>query len=52
MKTQVLNKINWWNSITPNERQTLTNNFYCKFKQVFWKDVPLEHISIMFSKFN
>lgn len=51
MTTQILNKITWWGSMTPTEKQNLTNSFYCKFRQVFWKDVSLEHISIMFYRY-
>lgn len=51
MTTQILNKITWWDSMTPTEKQNLTNSFYCKFRQVFWKDVSLEHISIMFYRY-
>jgi len=52
MATQILNKITWWCSLTPTEKQNLTNSFYCKFKQVFWKDVSLDDIGIMFFRFN
>lgn len=52
MTTQTLNKVTWWDSMTPTEKQNLTNTFYCKFKQVFWRDVSLEHIGIMFFRFN
>ena len=52
MTTQTLNKVTWWDSMTPTEKQNLTNEFYCKFRQVFWKDVSLEHIGVMFFRFN
>jgi hypothetical protein len=52
MNTQTLNKSTWWDSLTPTEKQNLTNNFYCKFRQVFWKEVSLNDIGIMFFRFN
>ena len=52
MTANILNKITWWDSMIPAEKQNLTNNFYCKFRQVFWKDVPSKDIGIMFSRFN
>ena len=33
-------------------RLTSNTQLNCKFKQVFWGDVPLEHIGIMFFRFN
>lgn len=52
MTANILNKITWWDSMIPAEKQNLTNNFYCKFRQVFWKDVPSKDIGIMFFRFN
>ncbi len=52
MKKDILNKFNWWDSLTPTEKQNQTNKFYCKFRQVFWKEVSLDDIGIMFFRFN
>ena len=52
MATQTLNKVTWWDSMKPSEKQKLTNDFYCKFRQVFWGDVSMEHIGVMFFRFN
>jgi hypothetical protein len=48
MQKQILNKFNWWDSLTPSEKQNQTNKFYCKFRQVFWKEVSSDDIGIMF----
>ncbi len=43
---------NWWESLSTNERQGLTNSFYCKFSQVLWSDVIFDHKVLMFQRNN
>ena len=47
MSTQTLNKFTWWDSLTPLEKQNLTNNFYCKFRQFFFGKKYYQMIQVL-----